>query len=285
MIVVVGQIAREMPAIHELSASSRHRHLVLYDPAAIPKDIPVDPDLEAQDPNPAPKKAIRELAAHGHALVVRIPTEDCEATICLQIDQGIDDYFRKRGTVLVTDARLHVPSGEIKADGVEFIVRSGEVRTHSEAQSCRVPKGAYDVEVLELINWKLKNVEEEVRARTTRLERFSDRLIQAYTWCGILLFPSNLLIAPVAIGIAWASKGWGSALIVGGIVLAIDIVILGGFRILDRATRRFSFLSRVSQLHRTLEQDHPDIVVLLRTAPAGRVTQVPTFAAVKLIER
>lgn len=271
-----------MPAIHELSASSRQKHLVLYDPAAIPSDIPVDPNLEAQDPRPVPKKAINELARQGHALVVRIPCGDCEAKMRLHVNEDVDEYLRERGTVVVTGALLHVPGGELKADGVEFIVRPGEVRTHSDAESCRVPVGDYDVEVLELINWKIKNVAAEVAVATTRLERLCDRLIQAYTWCGILLFPGNFLVAPTAIVIAWASAGWRPALFVATVVLVIDIVVLGGFWLLELATRRFSILSRVSELRQSLERAHPDLVVSLRTAPNGWVSRAPAFATLKV---
>ena len=46
--------AGEQPGLvkKELSAASRHEHLGLYDPAAIPDTFPLDPDLEAQEPKP-----------------------------------------------------------------------------------------------------------------------------------------------------------------------------------------------------------------------------------------
>jgi hypothetical protein len=50
-----------MPA--DLTAASRHEHLVLYDPAAIPPDLAVDPDLDPQG-----------------------PTEDCEARLRVFVD-------------------------------------------------------------------------------------------------------------------------------------------------------------------------------------------------------
>jgi len=274
-----------MRAIHDLIASSRHEHLVLYDPAAIPADLPVDPDLEAQDPRPAPPSAINDLATSGRALVVRVPLEDCEATMRLVVDDDVDDYLLQRGAAVLTGAMLHVPSGELRADGVEFIVRTGEVRTDSDAESCRLPAGDYEVEVLELINWKIESLAAEVAAGTTRLERLCDRVIQPLVWCGALLIPGNILLAPAAIVIAWNTRGWRSALLVAAIVIAIDMVILGGFWVLERTQRRFGALSRVSDLRRSLERAHPDLVVSLRTARERRAPGAPAFATLHVNER
>jgi hypothetical protein len=68
---------------------------VLYDPAAIPADTPVDPDLDAQDPTLLPARAMQALAGAGAALILHIDEED-------------------------GDAAPHAPSGTLKADGLEF---------------------------------------------------------------------------------------------------------------------------------------------------------------------
>jgi hypothetical protein len=47
----------------ELTAASRHQHLVLYDPAAIPDTIALDPDLDAQAPNALSQNRLAEIAA------------------------------------------------------------------------------------------------------------------------------------------------------------------------------------------------------------------------------
>ena len=60
----------------QVTAGSRHNHLVVYDPAAIPRDLPVDPDLDSSEPKPLPAAAIRDLASRGQALVLYIPGEE-----------------------------------------------------------------------------------------------------------------------------------------------------------------------------------------------------------------
>ena len=75
-----------------------------------------------------------------------------------------------------------------------------------------------------------------------------------------------------------------------GVVLTISGVLLphsseadvGGFWLLEPATRRFGVLSRVSELRQTLERAHPDLVVSLRTAPEGRASWAPAFAVLKV---
>jgi len=71
----------------DVTAASRHEHLVLYDPAAIPPDLAVDPDLDAQDPKPLSASGIREVTSRGDALILHIPTEDCEARLRVFVDE------------------------------------------------------------------------------------------------------------------------------------------------------------------------------------------------------
>ena len=182
--------------IASLSASSRHEHLALYDPAGIPVEIPLDPDLDAQDPKPPPRAVLKDLAASGAALILRIRSEDCEATMRLEVDEPPDLDARQRGKTVLEGAVLALPTGEARFEGAEFISRAGEHRTHSESESASVPPGTYSVHVLELLTWKLKNLPLAVRAGTTPFERRVHALVQAYTWLGILLFPGNLLVAP-----------------------------------------------------------------------------------------
>lgn len=116
---------------------------MLYDPAAIPAGIPVDPDMQAQDPKLPPEAAIKDLAARGEALILHIPTEDCEARLRLFVDEEPPESIQDRGAMVLSGALLKVPSGGLKADGLEFLARPGEIRQHSQAGEATVPAGDY----------------------------------------------------------------------------------------------------------------------------------------------
>ena len=266
----------------DVTVASRHEHLVLYDPAAIPPDLPIDPDLEAQDPKPPPASAIREVTSRGEALVLHIPTEDCEARLRVFVDEEPPQSIAGRGGVIISGARLKVPTGTLKADGLEFMARSGEVRKHSEAETIAVPPGDYEVEVRELMTWKLRHRASSTRSGTRTGDRMAHRLVTVYTWVGIVLIPANILVAPIIVGVLWQAQGWRSGIAAASLILVIDAVVLGGFWLLESAQKRFPALSRVQQADADFERENPDIVVVLRRRVAAASTSLPAFGQIRL---
>lgn len=248
----------------KLTAASRHEHLVLYDPAAIPADTPVDPDLEAQDPHLLPAPAMMRLASRGQALVLRIPGEDCEARIRLFVHEDPPEQVRRRGEVLVSGARLLVPSGLLRADGLEFLCRPGEARPHAEPEDASVPSGVYAVEVLNLLGWKAANRLTEVGRGIGRKHRVVHTVVSIYTWLGILMLPANLLVAPLVVVTFWRSHGWQGAATAIAAILAIDALVLGGFWLLAAVQRRSPALFRVAEADAAFESANPDVLVVLQ---------------------
>jgi len=266
----------------EITAASRHEYLALYDPAAIPADAPFDPDLQAQDPKLPPKAAIKELAAEGHALIVHIPTEDCEARFQVLVDEEPSEPIRHRATVVLAGATLRVPSGRLKADGLEFLSRPGEVRVHSEAEEITIRAGEYSVEVLDLLSWKLRNRVAEARRGVGPLHIAIHRLVAIYTWLGVLLFPGNLFVAPILVAFYWRSRGWRIGLAVAAAILAVDTVIVGGFWLLQGAQKRFPGLFRVAEADAAFERQHPDVVVILRPRSSDAAPGPPALASLRI---
>jgi hypothetical protein len=264
-----------------LSAASRCEYLVLYDRAAIPPDTPVDPDLEAQEPVLPPKKAIQKLAADGHALVVRIPGDDCEATFEVFVGEDPTQVITQRGKVLLSGGRLVVPSGTLTADGLEFLSLPGADRTHSIAEAAEIPSGTYAVEVLELLSWKLESSEEYIRAHTRPLDRAVHTLVQSLAWVGILGLWAHILVVPGLLLFLWRSRGWRAAALAAAFIVLLDVVILGTFHVLEWARRWWPALSRVEDLVSTFEKERPDIAVLLRPT-AEAETGKPTFTTIRV---
>lgn len=264
----------------EVTAASRHEHLALFDPAAIPVDTPVDPNLEAQDPKLPPKAAIMDLAARGQALIFHIPTEDCEARILLFVDEEPPEQVRNRAKVVLTGATLRVPSGLLKADGLEFLTRPGDARTHSEPDETEVPAGQYSVEVLNLLSWKVRQRIAEGRRGLGSLDKTIHRLVMSYTWLGIILIPGNVLVAPMVVMGFWRSLGWRGGLAAAAIIFAVDALVIGGFWVLQAAQKRLPILSRVAEADAAFERENPDIVVVLRTAASGAHAGPPAMATI-----
>ena len=263
----------------EVTAASRHRHLVVYDPAAIPAEAPLDPDLEAQDPKPPPEAAIHELAQQGQALVLSIPSEDCEARLQLLVDEEPDARHRELGSPVLRSARLQVPSGRLLADGVEFLCRAGQVRKHSEAEAVSLPPGQYDVDVFALLSWKLSHRAGEIGSRTSGRDRVARRATAAYTWLGIVLIPANVLLAPRLVAFLWKQGGWRRGLSAAAVILAVDAIVVAGFWLLAWAQKRFPWLTLAAHLDARFEAEHPDaVIVLRRSANDGPAAAVAAFA-------
>ena len=266
----------------DLTAASRREHLALYDPAAIPADTPVDRDLGAQEPRLLPVPAMMDLASRGQALVVRIPGEDCEALFRLFVDEEPPEELRNKGERLVAGAHLRVPSGLLRADGLEFLCRLGESRMHSEPQEAAVPRGVYGLEVLSLISWKVANRVAEGRRGIGRMAKILGVLVTVYTWLGILMIPANLFVAPLVVSYFWRSGGWRRAATVAAAILVIDAVLLAGFWLLEALRRRSAGLFEVAEADAAFEREHPDIIVVLRTAEEYDSPRVPAFADVRV---
>ena len=206
-----------------------------------------------------------DLAARGHALVLHLATEDCEARFQLFVDEEPPERARDRGTIVLSGANLRVPGGLLRADGLEFLSRPGEVRVDSEAEETAIPAGEYSVEVLDLLSWKVRHRIAEGRRGLGWRDKGVHRLVSVYTWLGIVLFPGNLLVAPLVVAGFWRSRGWRGALAATAIVLALDGLVIAGSWLLQAARRRFAIFSRVAEADAAFERENPDIVVLLRT--------------------
>jgi hypothetical protein len=264
-----------------LTAASRHEHLVLYDPAAIPADTPADPDLDAQDPKLMPKQGIQRLAARGNALILHIATEDCEARFQVFVEEEPGERLRERGKVLLSGALLEVPTGVLRADGLEFLTRPGERRAASEAEEAAIPPGRYAVEVLDVLSWKLRWRNSEARRRLGRLDVAVHRMLMVYTWLGILFIPANIFVAPMIVVWFWKTGGVRGALLAAAMILAIDLVVFGGFRVLQAAQTRMPMLTRVAQAESEFDRENPDIVVIMRSG-APPTDAPPAFARLRL---
>jgi hypothetical protein len=266
----------------ELTAASRHEHVVLYDPAAIPGDTPVDPDLQAQDPKLLPEPAMRQLALLGQALVLRIRGGDCEARFRLFVNEEPPEQVRSRGQLLVAGARLRVPSGLLRADGLEFLCRPGERRLHSEPEDATVPSGVYALEMHSLLSWKAATRIAEGRRGMGRMQKAVHVLVATYTWLGILMFPANLLVAPFVVASLWRSGGWRGAATAVAVILTVDAVVLAGFWLLEAARRRIPRLFRVADADAAFEIANPDVVVMLQASDDDGSPHAAAFAEARV---
>jgi hypothetical protein len=267
-----------------LTAASRHQHLVLYDPAAIPADTPVDPDLEAEDPRLLPAPAMMQLASGGHALVLHIPEEDCEARFGLFVDEEPPEVLRSRGEVVAAGARLRVPSGLLRADGLEFLCRPGENRPRYDPEEAAIPAGVYAMDVISLLRYKTAGRIAEGRRGIGRGHRIVHGLAMVYLWIAILTMAANFLVAPMVVAWFWKRGGWPGAAKAVAAILAMDAVILGGFHLLDALKKRHPDLFRVMDADAAFEAAHPDMVVVLRTSGDGDTPSAPAYAEARAAE-
>jgi hypothetical protein len=251
----------------DFELSSRHRFLVLYDPAALPPDLPLDPDLSSQEPDPPPDDAVRRLGEDGRALVVEFPADwESVATLRLFVEEQPPPALTAKSTPIVVDALLRIPGGTIRAAGSEFMCRSGEVRQEADAGSpAQVPPGDYLLTVREFVRWKRSHLGAEIRARTTGFARLYDALGQRIGCFVIFVLVASFLVLPGAVVVAWSEWGWPTAWRTGGVILALDVVAIAWVLLSDALRKLFPTLN-VSEVREQLEAEHPDFVVTLRGA-------------------
>lgn len=264
--------------LRDMTASSRHEHLVLYDPAAIPVDAPVDVDLEAQEPKPIPASAMANLAEHGQVLVLRIAHEDCQADLRVLIEEMAEPKLRERAVQVLDGATLRIPSGTLNVDGIEFLCRAGETRLHSRAESMAIPAGDYDVQVLNLMPWKSRHRALEINKQTTRIDRMVGGIVAAYTWLGVLLIPATIVVAVPAVVVVWLQSGWRPALVLAGWVAVVDVLVLAGFWALDFASRWLPALRRKNEALLAFNAQNPDVVICLRRLSSEATSNVRAMA-------
>ncbi len=253
----------------EVIAWSRHEHLVLYDPAAIPADTPIDKDFDAQEPVPVPVSAMEDLAAHGQALILRIACEDCQASIRVLVEELAESHIRERGIQVIDGANLRIPAGKLIVDGIEFLCRPGEVRRWSEAQPIAIPAGNYEVEVFNLMPWIALNREIEFKKKTTSIGRMVGKVVHAITCLSLLLFLAMAALTIFAVGSIIAS-GWEQASWMVWWAVLGDVVVYVGFWVMDIAGRRFPLLRQAGDAWSAFDAENPDVVICLRqTAGEG----------------
>jgi hypothetical protein len=259
----------------DVIAASRHDHLVVYDPGAIPPDTPFDPDMMTGEPAPLPAETLTTLAAEGRALILHFPGEDCEATIRVVLGPP-SDLARERGQLLLQGARLQLPAGQAIADGAEFIHAKGQKRDQGQERATVVPPGDYAVSVTTLIAWKEAHRNAWLTRATTPAARTVDRIATVIAIAGAVLVPLNLLLAPIAIAIGWRRGGFRAAGIVTGTIVAVDAVVIGAAAVLQGLQRRHPALGGAVAARTEFDRENPDVIVSLEPWTGGEAR--PTWA-------
>lgn len=258
----------------EFNPSSREKYLAIYDPAALPPDFPLDPDLQAQEPVPPSKQAIQSIAADGCAFIIHVPQGDCELHVRVFIDEPVPEQIiqRSRDKSTALTAVLNVPSGNLFSDGIEFMTFPGQSRLEGGSERVQVPMGLYRLEAYDLLEWKQKNKEREFKERTSATGRFFNHLNNIAAWVGIVLLVANILVAPGVILFVWKVYSWSAALKAGLAIAVLDAVVLTFFHLLAYFSKRFPSLQQGDNVRQAFELENPDLVILLVKDSGGPAT-------------
>jgi hypothetical protein len=244
-------------------------YLVLHDPHALPAGFPVDPDTKTDQPAAPPAEAITELADNGQALVIKMPEKwDSEASLRVFVDQEPAALLRERSSTHrgVTGAKLSVPSGNLIAGGAEYIELPGLHRRQSLAERAEIRYGDYQLEVIDLFEWKIANVDQYTRERTTWLTRVVSKLAVVVAIGGCLLIAANVIAIPGLI--IYGLKGNDALALRIGVVLGVtDLIVIGGGSLFAFLSERFpslDLLGKASRVQKGFEQENPDVVAVLK---------------------
>ena len=251
----------------DFEPSSRYRFVVLYDPAALPANLPLDQDLEAQDPTPPPHNSVRALTKEGRAFVVEVPTEeDCEATIRVFVDEQPPEVIKK-AKIVGREMLIQIPGGTLRADGSEFMCFPGMTRKEgNEDPAMNLPAGNYLMTIHELVHWKLRNRTKELRALSTPLIRFMDVIGQTMGILGAILAVGHILVLPAVLWAVWSKHGWKSAGKFALIVFAIDVFLIGCIVLYGWLEKKISHNSGMAEIRNKFDAEHPDFIVTLQSA-------------------
>lgn len=268
----------------DFSPSSREQHVAIYDPHALPAGFPIDPDLESAEPSPPPKEAIASLAKEGLAFVLHIPHGDCEPHIKCFINEEPPDYLIEKAgqKARVVNSLMHVPSGTIISDGIEFLCFPNTKRQHGLSEEIQIPPGDYRLTVYSLVRWKNRNSDSEFRRLTSSSGRFAEKIMNSLGCLAAAMFPGNLIFAPILILLVGSLSSWRSAIKLAVAILIIDILLLIVFHALERLEQRFPILRQAHKIRETFEQENPDIVLhLARQTDATSNNSTPAYHAIK----
>ena len=267
---------------HDFVASSFAEHLILYDPAAIPDDFPFDPDVETPEPAPPPATSIQHLANTGQAFIISIPEGDCEARIRVFAEEPLPGPPDKPGMQSLVGAQIEIPSGRLKADGIEFVHCEHNAREHGNHETMSLKPGTYNLEVIEQIAWKDAHREPYVKSHTTLTGRRISKLINCFTFSYVVFFIASILILPGVIGAVWVKFGSDAGLIGIALLVGTHIVCLALFRIVERAGRRWPAIMQPAAARDLFDRDHPDVLVALRRASADSHSTTPSLIVIQM---
>jgi hypothetical protein len=145
-----------------------------------------------------------------------------------------------------------------------------------------VPSGVYAVEMHSLLGWKAANRVAEGRRGIGRMQKAVHVLVSTYTWLGILMFPANLLVAPLVVAGLWRSGGWRGAATAVAVIMTVDAVVLAGFWLLEAVRRRSPGLFRVADADAAFEIANPDVVVMLHASDDDGSPRAAAFAEARV---
>lgn len=264
---------------HDFNAASFGKHLVLYDPAAIPDDFPFDHDTDTPQPASPPIEALKELAADGNALVLEIPEGDCEATIRVMMNESLPSKGKRRSHSLLK-SKLNIPSGLLTAGGAEVIHPTPRARKHADATIVEVPSGSYQLEVLDQIAWKASTRDSYIESRTTPRSRRIAKAVDVIAFSWLVLLVSTILIIPGIIVLLWVNLGHVAAAVGIGVTLAIHAAYLVAFAALQWASDCWPEIDQATLARSEFERDNPDIVVALRIDHSNDRLAIPAFMVI-----
>jgi hypothetical protein len=267
----------------EFTPSSRSRHLVLYDPGAVPDGFPVDPDTATPEPQAPPREALEALAAESRALVVNITAGECAASLRVYVDEDAPAELAARSAEngRLRGARLRVPGGRLLADGAEFIQRAGTEREWASKERAELPAGEYDLEAFHIMEWKQKHRKAGIASGASPLARCLDWIAGRVELARIVLVITNVAVIPLLV-LSATSGDWRTALMGLGSLLAADVVLVGIFWLMSSVLRRAPGRHQVQKAEELFDRDNPDLVVVLRSAGdrAGGGEPSPAFLRV-----
>ncbi len=275
--------------ILNLHPAGRENTLVLYDPEALPSDLDLDPDLEAQEPEKPSNDSVKRLTESGQSLVIHVlsnPDYESAFKLRVYVDETVPGKLREKSDPesALTKSLLHVPGGSLVADGVEFMTFPGEVREEAVSGEASIPPGTYQLQAFELYSWKEENYSSEVIDRISPLSRFLGKFaLYSGCLCGILAVLSIIGAFVVGGVLASSDKAWSTVFTVTGSLAGVSVITYLVFILATWAIEKFPILNAESKARKEFESEYPDVVIgLTREEESGLVPDHPAVLNVRV---
>ncbi len=222
---------------------------IIFDSAAVPAGTVTPMNLDPM---------IDTLSSDGRAIFY-FSDSDGFYHFDIYVDESPDNRLLQLRENSIAHALLCVPSGRLLVTCYEDLTSVKLLRStqHVAGKGAEIPAGNYHVDVFDL-NKRGDEFEKECTRRAVLGDVRIESLFNAMMNVEMIL---TLFVTPVVCLLCFVNAGWGIGLLFLVSCIAMNVLL---WLITNRAINNSGACQRMQSMRRELQEEYPDVVVVLR---------------------